>query len=187
MISVTKEGNSDIVRRNIYYSRELYIMRTKIQKGETVLEKAVVGALTAAILVTFVACATAIYLTVSINNTGTIVAHGCKVYLDDKTTESYTISWGQIKVNQTLTNYRWLYNNGTAGSVNLFWNHNAASYLSLRIYYELPNQTWQELPQNQQMTFSQGQWLHLKITLTTLPEAVNHQGSFGFNIFVELT
>jgi len=152
------------------------------------MEKTLPGIITATILVALVACATAIYLSISINNTGTIVAHGCKVYLENKTTESYTINWGQIKVNQTLTNYRWLYNNSTVTeNINLLWNHNAASYFSLKIYYELPNQTWQELPQNQQITFTQGQWLHIKITLTTLPEAINHQGSFGFSIFIELT
>jgi hypothetical protein len=152
------------------------------------MEKTLPGIITTTILVALVACATAIYLTISINNTGTIVAHGCKVYLEDKTTESYTINWGQIKVNQTLTNYRWLYNNSTVTeNINLLWNHNAASYLSPKIYYQLPNQTWQELPQNQQITFNQGEWLHIKITLTTLPEAINHQGSFGFTIFIELT
>jgi hypothetical protein len=165
----------------------VYKVTTKLQKVEK-MEKTLPGIITVTILVALVACATAIYLTISINNTGTIVAHGCKVYLEDKTTESYTINWGQIKVNQTLTNYRWLYNNSTAtGNINLLWNHNAASYLSLKIYYELPNQTWQELPQNQQLTFTQGQWLHIKLTLTTLPEAINHQGSFGFSIFIELT
>ncbi len=141
----------------------------------------------ATILLALVACATAILLTVSIRNTGIIVAHGCKVYLEDKTTESYTINWNEMRVNQTLTNYRWLYNNSTVtDNVNLSWHHNAPSYLSLRIYYELPNYTWEELPSNEQITFNQGEWLHIRIELTALPEAINHQGSFEFNIFIEL-
>lgn len=133
-------------------------------------------------------CVAAVYLSVSIGNMGNIVAHGCKVYLDDKTTESYTINWGQIAVNQTVTNYRWIYNNGTyADTTYLSWRHDAESYLSVKVYYELPDHTWQELAQGGKILFNKGTWLHTKIQLTTLPTAIDHLGSFGFNIFIELS
>lgn len=144
--------------------------------------------ITATIILALIASATAVYLTISLNNTGTIVAHGCKVYLENKTTESYTINWGEIKINQTITNYRWIYNNGTVTTnTNLTWYHNAPNHLTARIHCEQADHTWQELLQNQTKTFNSGEWIHTKIELTTLPDAINHQGPFTFNIFVGLT
>ena len=151
------------------------------------MQKPLLITIVATLLVTSITFVTAIYLSIPLRNTGTIVAHGCKVYLDDKTTESYTINWGEIRVNQTLTNYRWIYNNSSVTSnANLTWRHNAPNYFTLKTYYQLPNLTWQELPQNQQVAFNQGTWLHTKLELTTLPDAINHQGAFTFDIFIEL-
>ncbi len=151
------------------------------------MQKTIPITLTTTLLALLATSLAAIYLSVPLRNTGTIVAHGVKVYLDNQTTESYTITWGEIRINQTLTNYRWLYNNSTITTpANLTWHHNAPAYLTLKMYQQLPNQTWQELAQNQQVTFNQSQWLHVKFELTTLPDAINHQGSFAFDIFIEL-
>jgi len=126
-----------------------------------------------------------IYWSTSITNTGTIIAYGCKVYLEDKATESYNINWGNLPVNTATTQYRWIYNNGTG--TNIQWTHNAPSYLQLKTYYEQPTGTWNLWNTGTTISLTQSQWLHIKLELTTLPESINHLGSFQFSITIELT
>jgi alpha-tubulin suppressor-like RCC1 family protein len=151
------------------------------------MEKTLSLGITTIAIAALIVSVAAVYYTATLRNTGTIVAHGCKIYLDDKTTESYTIAWGEMRVNQTLTNYRWVYNNSTVTNpANLTWHHNAPAYFTLKMYYQLPNLTWQELTQGQQTILNQTQWLHTRFELTTQPDAINHQGAFAFDIFIEL-
>mgnify|MGYP001074424479 CR=1 FL=1 len=138
---------------------------------------------TLAILVT--SALAAIYWSTSVTNTGIIIAYGCKVYLEDKVTESYTVNWGNIVVNTVTTQYRWIYNNGTGA--NIKWTHDAPIYLQLKTYYEQPVGTWNQWNTGTTLSFSQGQWLHIKLELTTLPDSISHLGSFQFSITIELT
>ena len=126
-----------------------------------------------------------LYWNTTITNTGNIIAYGCKVYLEDKTTESYNVNWGDIAVNSFTTQYRWIYNNGTGANVE--WNHDAPSYLQLKAYYEQPAGTWNLWNPEISLSLSQGQWLHIKLELTALSDAINHIGSFQFNTSIELT
>ena len=126
-----------------------------------------------------------VYWNTTLTNTGNIIAYGCKIYLEDKTTESYNVNWGDIAVNSVATQYRWIYNNG-AGA-NIEWNHDAPSYLQLKTYYEQPAGTWNLWNPGTSLSLSQGQWLHIKLELTALSDAINHIGSFQFNTSIELT
>ena len=127
----------------------------------------------------------AVYWNTTITSTGNIVAYGCRVYLEDKGTENYNVNWGDIAVNSSSIQYRWIYNHG-AGA-NIEWSHNAPSYLQLKIYYEQPTGTWNLWNPGTSKSLSQGQWLHTKLKLTALSDAINHIGAFQFNIYVELT
>jgi len=126
-----------------------------------------------------------VYFRATLTNTGSIIAHGCKVYLEDETTESYSVNWGDIAVNSSAIQYRWIHNNGTGANVE--WGHDAPSYLQPKIYYEQPVDTWNLWDPGTLLSFSQGQWLHIKLELTSLPDAINHIGSFHFNTYIELT
>lgn len=126
-----------------------------------------------------------VYWSANLTNTGYIIAHGCKVYLEDKTTENYNVDWGNLVVDSFATQYRWIYNNGTGASI--VWNHDAPSYLQLKAYYEQPLGTWNLWSLGTSITFSQGQWLHVKYELTALPDAINHIGLFTFNTHIDVT
>jgi len=125
------------------------------------------------------------YWSTSMQHRGTIIAHGCKVYLEDKVTENYEVSWSDIAVSGSLTQYRWIYNNGTGA--NIKWSHDAPSYLQLKKYYEKPQGTWNVWNTGTPLSFSQGEWLHIKIELTALADAINHVGAFQFKVYLELT
>jgi len=124
------------------------------------------------------------YWSTSIQTGGTIIAYGCKVYLDDKTTECCEIHWGEIKVNSTVTQFRWVYNNATDTKIS--WRSNPPSYLQLRTYYQLTSGAWQTWTSGQTCSFSSGQWLHIKLELTALSDSVNNPGTFQFKIYMEL-
>lgn len=126
-----------------------------------------------------------VYWSTTIRNTGNIIAYGCKVYLEDKTTESYNVNWDDIPVNSSTTQYRWIYNNGTGASIE--WGHDALSYLQLRTYYEQPAGTWNVWDSGTSLSLSKGQYLHIKLELTALSDAINHIGLFQFNTYIELT
>lgn len=126
-----------------------------------------------------------VYWNTTITNTGNIIAYGCKVYLEDETTESYNVNWGNVAVNSVATQYRWIYNNGTGA--NIEWNHDTPSYLQLKAYYEQPPGIWNLWNPGTSLSLSQGQYLHVKLELTALSDAINHVGSFQFHTYFELT
>lgn len=126
-----------------------------------------------------------IYWNTTLTNTGTIIAYGCKIYLEDKLTENYQVNWDNIPVNGSLTQYRWIYNNGTGA--NIQWSHDAPSYLQLKTYYEQPEGTWNLWNTGTTPSFSPGQWLHMKLELTALSDAIGHVGAFNFIAYIELT